>query len=123
MNSIWKSILIHCMLLLVAVHFCVTSSIVVNEIGYSNEQNTNAIISCSKFSDVINIRDDHQTRGERASQIKTSDLFIVAGHIIAARNRYYVTLKNQTLITSLTPDYFLSSDLKSPPSNFISNKS
>lgn len=115
MNSIWKSSLLRFLLLLSTFHFCVTASIIVSNYGISNEQSNNTVISSTTLSDVINVRDNNQDKGDRELQVKRGDLFILIGHFIAARNSYFITLKNQSLITSVTPAYLLSSDLKSPP--------
>ncbi|MBX3007967.1 MAG: hypothetical protein KF816_08060 [Melioribacteraceae bacterium] len=116
-NSIWKSIILNSLMLLLSFHFCVTASIIVSDYEISNEQSTNTVITSATLSDVINVRDNNQSKGERELQVKRGDLFILIGHIIAARISYFIILRKQSLITSITPAYLLSSDLKSPPFN------
>jgi hypothetical protein len=96
-------------------YFCVATSGALNYNGAENQNNHPTIASNSKLSDIICIRENQQTRVERIQQSITSKLFLVISPITIVSSSYFVDLRNHALINFSTPNYLLSSDLKSPP--------
>ncbi len=117
MNSFLKSAIIYFELLLLILYFSVTNSVTLDYYSQGDQKSHLAFLSNYQFSDIIYIRDNHQTNVERSQQSNTSKLFQVNVPLTIVTLNYFVVLRNQTLITHSTPDYLLSSDLKSPPKN------
>lgn len=115
MNNLLKSIIIYCELFLLTIYYGVAVPITPN---YYGERNSNSIPKIERntfISELYYVRDNQQTKEERPPQTKSDQLFLGSGLAYFEKVSCYEVMRNQSLITTATPEYLLSSDLKSPP--------
>ena len=117
MNTFLKSIIIYSELFLLTISSSVTISITPNYYGTRNHNNTPTIESNYFLSDVLYIRSNHQNKEERDPQTKADHLSLINCPPYFDTIKCFGVFKSQSLISSITPEYLLSSDLKSPPKN------
>ena len=115
MHTFLKSMIIYCELFLLTIHFCVIVSVTPNYYGTRNQNRVPAIERNNFLSDPFYVRNNHQTDTEKDPQTKPNQFALVFGPQYFDLSKFLEVLKNQSLIASLTPEYLLSSDLKSPP--------
>lgn len=114
MNTFLKSMIIYCELFLLIV-YCVSTPISQNYYGTRNSNSIPTIERNTFLSDLFYVRDNQQTKEERTPQTKSDNFSLVSGSHYFDTLEGFEVLKNQSLITPSTPEYLLSSDLKSPP--------
>ncbi len=117
MNTILKSMIIYSELLLLTISSSVTISITPNYYEIKNYNSTPTIERNNFLSDVLSVGSNHQSKEERDPQTKADHLSLVNCPPYFDAIKCFGVLKSQSLISSTTPEYLLSSDLKSPPKN------
>ena len=117
MNKFLKSIVVYCELLLLSFYSSVALLNFQDDYG-SRNSNTIPLIERNNFlSNLFNVSDKTYSREEKSPQVKPDPLFRAGGPIFYELSHYSGILKQQSLLSSASCDYLLSSDLKSPPNN------
>lgn len=117
MNTFLKSIIIYSELFLLAISSSVTISSTPNYYETRSHNSIPTIERINFLSDALFIRNNHQDKEERDPQTKADPLSLVNCPPYFDAIKCFGVLKSQSLISSTTPEYLLSSDLKSPPKN------
>jgi len=118
MNSFLKSVIIYCVLFSLIISSSITIFITPDYYETKTHNNIPTIERTNFLSDVFYVRSNLPTIEERAPQTKADHLSLVNGLPYFDMIKYFEVLKSQSLISSITPEYLLSSDLKSPPKSF-----
>ena len=85
--------------------------------GSVNQKNIPVITQGEFFNDSVAIKDNSEVLQKRTQQFKSDDLFLVNHPVTSIKLDFIVVKQVKVLIAFRTPDYLLSSDLKSPPKN------
>jgi hypothetical protein len=115
MKFLMRSLIIYFELFLLAGNFFIPA---VSHLDYarSDSRKDIPIISQGNFlQDLIAIKDNHDTFQKRVQNCKSNDLFIFNHPLTVLYLDFFVIKKSKALIAYRTPEYLLSSDLKSPP--------
>ncbi|MCX6169769.1 MAG: hypothetical protein NTX65_10530 [Ignavibacteriales bacterium] len=117
MNTFLKSIIIYSELFLLTIFSSVTIFITPNYYETRNNNSTPTIERNNFLSELFYVKNNHQNNEERDPQTKADHLSLVNCPPYFDTIKCFGELKSQSLISSITPEYLLSSDLKSPPKN------
>ena len=85
--------------------------------GSVNQKNIPVITQGEFFYDSVALKDNSEVLQKRMQQFKSDDLFLVNNHVTSIKLDFIVVKQVKILTSFRTPDYLLSSDLKSPPRN------
>ncbi len=83
--------------------------------GSANQKNIPVIKQWEFFNDSVAIKDNSEVLQKRTQQFKSDDLFLVNHPVNSIKLDFIVVKHVKVLVAFRTPDYLLSSDLKSPP--------
>ena len=115
MNAVVRHLIIYFELILLTGSFCFIPPVYPDYFGSNNQKSTAVLKSEQFFSDIINQKDSHELKEERVQQFKFSKLFLLNDPLAEEFVNYSAVQKTKILTSYSTPDYLLSSDLKSPP--------
>ena len=115
MNPYLKPLVVYIQLYLFAVNFTTVFFVNVDYYGSRNQSRHATVISYYNMTDVLNLRLDNKNQDGKELRAKPNELFIDCGAVSLTRNNYIVVFKSRSSICTFTPNYLLSSSLKSPP--------